>query len=254
MPKGGSERQPATLSVWERFPALKEIPESAFPQHVLIIPDGNRRFARNLNEDSIFGHRKGVEVLQTILRDLRELPIQTVTVWGFSADNWKRPQEEVEGLMFLFEQALKENLPEFMQYHTRFVHLGRNDRLTPSLQETIRNAELETAENKGQTLCLAIGFGGEDQTIRMVEKARLIPFDQPITKEVVERLRDGDGTITPADLIIRTSGEMRISDIGWLNGANTELYSSKKLFPEMTTEDIIDALVDFSKRQRRLGT
>lgn len=253
MEKSGVEGQPVRLSVLERFPALKEIPKSAFPQHVLIIPDGNRRFARSLSEESIFGHRKGVEVLQSILRDLRELPIQTVTVWGFSADNWQRSEEELGALMGLFEQAIKANLPELMQYNTRFVHLGRKDRLPESLQEAIRKAELETTENMGQTLCLAIDFGGMDQEIRMMEKLRMMKEDQPLTREIVEGLRDGDGTIPSADLIIRTSGEMRTSDIGWLNGANTELYFTRKFFPDMTTKDIVDALVDFSRRHRRLG-
>lgn len=241
------------ISIWERYPSLKEIPEDGFPKHVLIIPDGNRRSASKLQRASIFGHKQGIMVLQEILRDLRELPIEIVTIWGFSADNWKREQKEVRSLMVLMDQAIKRNLSALGENGVRFVHLGRKDRISPNLRETIERAERKTAQNSKQTLCLAIDFGGMDQEVRMMEAARRLSPDTQITPELVEALRDGQGIIPPADLLIRTSVEGRTSDIGWLNGANTELYFIEDYFPEIGIGHIVEALVDFSKRQRRMG-
>lgn len=241
------------LTIWERFPQLKEIPQGGFPNHVLIIPDGNRRFAKASLQNVLFGHRQGMEVVTNILRDLRELPIPFVTLWAFSADNWKRPQGEVNGLMMLLEEGVKTHVDELMKNNARVIHLGRKDRIPESLRITIEDAESKTAKNSGQTVCLAIDFGGKDQERRMLEAGRALPPNIPTTDELVEILRDGGGLIPPADLLVRPS-ERRTSDIGWLNGAQTELYFiDDKLFPEISTADIVNAICYFSKRQRRLG-
>lgn len=241
------------LTTWERFPQLKEIPQGGFPNHVLIIPDGNRRFAKASLQNVLFGHRQGMTVVTDILRDLRALPINFVTLWAFSADNWKRPQEEVYGLMMLLERGVKTHVDELMKNNARVIHLGRKDRIPESLRITIEDAESKTAKNSGQTVCLAIDFGGKDQERRMLEAARRIPPGVSLTDELIEQLRDGKGLIPPADLLVRPS-ERRTSDIGWLNGAQTELYFiDKKFFPEISTDDIVDAICYFSTRQRRLG-
>ncbi|MDP3726745.1 MAG: polyprenyl diphosphate synthase [bacterium] len=242
-----------SLTIREKFPQLKEIPQGGFPNHVLIIPDGNRRFAKASLQNVLFGHQQGMEVVTEILRDLRDLPIPFVTLWAFSADNWKRPQEEVGGLMLLLERGLKARTAELMENNVRVIHLGRKDRITEGLLTAIQDTETRTANNTGQSLCLAIDFGGEDQELRMFKAAKMIPPDVPRTYELIHQLRDGGGLIPPADLLVRTS-ERRTSDIGWLNGARTELYFiADKFFPEITTADIIDAICYFSTRQRRLG-
>lgn len=239
-------------TIYERFPQLKEIPQGGFPNHVLIIPDGNRRFAKASLQNVLFGHQKGMAAVVNILRDVRELPISIVTLWAFSADNWKRPQEEVNGLMLLLENGIKAHIGELMENKTRIIHLGRKDRITTSLRATIEGAEIKTAKNSGQTVCLAIDYGGKDQERRMLEAGRRIPPEVPLTDELIEELRDGKGVIPPADLLIRTA-ERRTSDIGWLNGAQTELYFIDELFPEISTADIVAAICYFSTRQRRLG-
>ncbi|HSW98043.1 MAG TPA: undecaprenyl diphosphate synthase family protein, partial [Candidatus Saccharimonadales bacterium] len=104
-----------------------------------------------------------------------------------------------------------------------------------------------------QIICIAVDFGGEDQELRVMEAARNLPKDTSVTKELLWKLRDAHGLIPPADLLIRTAGEKRTSDIGWVNGAPTELYFIEKFFPDVETQDIVDAIVDFSKRERRLG-
>jgi len=239
-------------SVLERFPQLKEIPHEKFPNHVLIIPDGNGRWAKRMNNIPIIGHRQGFKVLKEVLRNLQDLPINTVTIWGFAADNWKRPEKEVAELMKLFEEGLKDIIPDLMKNKSKFIHLGRKDRIPFSLKVAIENAEKISRNNKGKILCLAIDFGGEDQELRIMKAIRNLSKNVDITSGLVKKLRDGQGEIPSADLIIRTSGENRTSDIGWL-GTNSEFYSISKFLPDATMENFAKALVDYSKRERRFG-
>lgn len=239
-------------SVWGRFPELKKIPKEKFPNHVLIIPDGNGRWAQRAKKPTITGHRQGYGVLKKVLEDLRDLSINIVTVWGFAADNWKRPQKEVSDLMSLFERGLKEILKDLQKNNSRFIHLGRKDRISNSLKQLIETVERKTKTNNTRILCLAIDFGGEDQELRMMQAVRYLPKDEKITLDAIKKLRDAHGQIPPADLIIRTSGEKRTSDLGWLE-RNSEFYSISKLLPDAKTEDFVKAIIDYSKRERRFG-
>lgn len=238
----------------KQFPDLTTIPESRFPSHIFIIPDGNGRWAKQHGKFVTEGHKKGFDAAYKILTMLGSIKeIHTVTLWGFSADNWKRSEREIHGLMLLFQQIIKRTLKDLQKRNGRFIHLGRKDRLPQTLVKVIADAEAATATNTGQIVCLAIDFGGEDQEQRMLAKAITKRLVLPIDEDTVWQLRDTGGLIRSADLIIRTSGEIRISDIGWINGAQTELYFTPKYFPDVTVEDIITALVDFSKRERRFG-
>ncbi|MBF8249966.1 MAG: hypothetical protein HW400_567 [Candidatus Levybacteria bacterium] len=239
-------------NIFERFPQLKDIPKERFPNHVLIIPDGNGRWAKRINSVPLMGHRQGFKVLKEVLRNLQDLPIDIVSIWGFAADNWKRPEEEVVGLMKLFEQGLKDLLPDLIKNKSKFIHLGRKDRIPFSLKVALEKVEKATGNNRGKILCLAIDFGGEDQEIRIMQAIRNLPKNIDINSELVKKLRDGQGEILPADLIIRTSGENRTSDIGWL-GTNSEFYSISKLLPDSNIEDFVKAILDYSKRERRFG-
>jgi len=239
-------------SIFDKFPLLKEIPKEKFPNHVLIIPDGNGRWAQINGKPTVVGHAKGYLVLKQVMENLQYMPIKIVTVWGFATDNWKRPKEEIDDLMKLFEQGLKELLPKLLKTNSRFIHLGRKDRIPLSLKKNFEKAEKTTSENKGKLFCLAIDFGGQDQELRIMQSVHKLPQDIEITSEVMEKLRDGKGLIIPADLIIRTSGEQRTSDLGWL-AQNAEFYSIKKLLPQTGIEDFVNAIIDYSKRQRRFG-
>jgi undecaprenyl diphosphate synthase len=238
--------------IFERFPELKTIPAEKFPKHVLIIPDGNGRWAKRINSIPIIGHRQGFKVLKDVLRNLQDLPIDIVSVWGFAADNWKRSETEVGELMKLFEEGINDLLPELIENKSRLIHLGRKDRIPFSLQEAIKKAEKATRNNKGKTLCFAIDFGGEDQEIRIMQEIRKLSPNIIIDSSLVKSLRDGQGEIPAADLIIRTSGENRTSDIGWL-GTNSEFYSISKLLPDAGIGDFAKAIIDYSKRERRFG-
>lgn len=239
-------------SVLDRYPELKKIPKEKFPNHLLIIPDGNGRWAERMNKPPIIGHKKGYKVLKEALETLQDLPINIVTIWGFASDNWKRPKQEIENLMRLFRAAIESNLSSLLKNKSKFIHLGRKDRIPDYLKQTIIKAEQKTADNNRRIFCLAIDFGGEDQVLRMMQKANNLPKNTNITLDIVKNLRDGNGDIPPADLIIRTSGEQRVSDIGWLS-SNAEFYSILKFLPEAQISDFIEAITDYSKRNRRFG-
>ena len=239
-------------SILDKFPKLKSIPPDRFPPHVLIIPDGNGRWASKIHRLPVVGHRKGAEVLKKVLRTLHTLPIKTITVWGFSADNWKRSKEEIAGLMTVFEETISGMREELMEKNIKFIHLGRKDRIPKSLKKVLEDTEQLTKTNNGKKFAAAIDFGGVDQEIRIMRKIQTLSKDTEINLDLLEKLRDSAGEITPADFIIRTSGEKRTSDLGWI-AQNAEFYSIEKLLPDSGIEDFIDALLDYSKRERRFG-
>lgn len=239
-------------NIFEEFPQLKNIPEDKFPEHVLIIPDGNGRWAKRFQKLPSFGHRQGFKVLQKVIRKFEDLPVNILTVWAFSSNNWKRDSKEIESLMKIFDLGLKEALKDLEEKNMRFIHLGRRDRLPDFLRETIDLCEEKTKNNGPKILCIALDYSGQDQEIRMLEKARNLPKNIKIDLEIVKKLRDSEGLIPPADLIIRTSGENRVSDLGWIV-ENSEFYSINKMLPETNFDDFAVALVDYSKRERRFG-
>lgn len=238
-------------SVWEKFPHLKNIPKEKFPNHLLLIPDGNGRWAKLYHKNITDGHRAGAEVIKNIYNDLWQLPIKFITIWGFSADNWSRTKEEADGIMKVIDETLKVMLPSAIERNARIVHIGRKDRIPEFLRKSFENAEEITKKNTQSYLCLAVDFAGMDQEVRMMKKM-VEEKVKDVTPEVIESHRDTGGLVPPADLIIRTSGEKRTSDLGWLS-MNSELSFISKLLPNTGSKDIVDAIVDYAKRERRFG-
>lgn len=240
--------------IFKDFPELAKITEDKFPQHIFIIPDGNRRYASNHGKPIFWGHQKGFRVAIKLLRFFRPLPIQTVTLWGFASDNWKRNKQEINHLMRIYGMIIDNYLEELMENNARFIHLGRKDRIPKTLLEKFNIAEKKTKKNSGQTICLAVDFGGEDQNLRTLEKAINLPKNQTIAdEELLWKLRDSEGLVKSADLLIRPS-ETRTSDVGWINGSHTVLYFlTEKLFPEITEKDFADALIYFANTKRNEG-
>lgn len=247
-------------SIWERYPELRKIPEDRWPRNVFIIPDGNGRWAAAKKLAVQAGHERGTNVIVEAFRDFSELSghIPYVGAWGLSVDNLNRPAEEVDFLMNLFDRTVRRLQPDLQKRGNRFIHIGRKDIFEnhPQVGETIEEVEKETRGNTGQTIYIAIGFSGEDQELRVTQKIAEQVRNNPdihVTKELIDRFKDGEGSISSADLIIRTSGEERLSDVGWIAGKGTELYFTRKLFPNFGTGDFVKALVNFSKRERRFG-
>ncbi len=238
-------------SVWEKFPELKKVSEERFPNHVLLIPDGNGRWAKLARKTVTDGHRAGAEVIKSIYNDLWQLPIKFVTIWGFSDDNWSRTREEADGIMKVIDATLKEMVPDAMEKNGRIVHIGRKDRIPEYLRKHLEDAEKKTSKNTGIVFSLAVDYAGADQELRIFKKMMSDKLKE-ITPELIVKYRDGNGIVPPADLVIRTSGEKRTSDLGWLS-TNSELYFIEKLLPNSGSKDIVDAIIDFSKRERRFG-
>lgn len=246
-------------TIFDRFPELKGIPDDRFPRNVFIIPDGNGRWASLHSLAVSAGHQKGSEVVAKAFDDFNDLRdhVPFIGAWGFSVDNMNRPRQEVDFLMDLFDKSIKKFSQQLIDRNNVFVHIGRKDIFESyPLGETIRNIEEKTKNNNGQVVYIAIGFGGEDQETRMFQeaiyRARIDP-NLVVDRDFISSLRDARGSIPPADLLIRSSGEHRLSDLGWIVGKGTELYFDKKFFPNFTTKDFVKAIVDFSKRERRFG-
>lgn len=256
-----NSNEPSKSSIFDLYPKLQELEdEGKLPKHLAIILDGNRRWARRTlgdNVKAILGHEKGFDRTVEILRRLRELKsIKYITLYAFSTENWTRSKEEVNDLMNLFTTAIPKLLPELKEVNGRFVHLGRKDRIPEKLRESIEKAEGETKNNQGQFICVCIDYGEDDQEIRMMQKALdTLPKGTEITPEIRKKLLDtylADGTeIPPIDLVLRTSGELRMS--GLPNSEYAEFYSIKEPLPELSLGHIVEALIDYTKRERRFG-
>ncbi len=244
-------KQKTEKTVWEKFPELKGIPEEKFPTHLLLIPDGNGRWAKLAHKNITEGHKKGAEVIKNIYNDLWQLPIKFITIWGFSADNWSRTREEADGIMHVIDETLKVLLPQALERNERIIHIGRKDRIPSYLREAFENAEKLTEKNTGTVLSLAVDYAGQDQEVRMFRKM-IEDGVKEITSEIIVKYRDGGGVVPPADLVVRTSGEKRTSDLGWLS-TNSELSFISKLLPNTGSKDIVEAIIDFTKRERRFG-
>ncbi|MFH1186778.1 MAG: polyprenyl diphosphate synthase [Candidatus Levyibacteriota bacterium] len=266
---------------FEHFPRLEGLSNELFPSHLAIIPDGNRRWAKTHKLSALKGHDNGRRKVSELTRHLKELPINILTFWAFSSDNWHRDPREVEGLMKIINAGLMENRDELINDNSRFIHVGRKDRIPEDLRQTLEDLEEDSRANSGRIIVMAIDFGGVDQSVRMLQdymETAVREFSEQqdsdlngesslplkadifvakkrneLTTENIKELYDGQGLISPADLLIRTSGELRTSDVGWLNGKNTELYFTDTHFPEITDRNIEDGILDFSRRKRRMG-
>ncbi len=241
----------SSKSVWDKFPELKNISKEKFPTHLLLIPDGNGRWAKLAHKNITEGHKKGAEVIKNIYNDLWQLPIKYISIWGFSADNWSRTKEEADGIMRVIDETLKVLLPQALERNERIIHIGRKDRIPTYLKKAFDRAEQITSKNTGTVLSLLVDYAGQDQEVRMIKRI----LEEGITKvtpTTLSKYRDGGGVVPPADLVVRTSGEKRTSDLGWLT-INSELAFISKLLPNTGSKDIVEAIIEFTKRERRFG-
>jgi undecaprenyl diphosphate synthase len=218
--------------------------------HLAIIPDGNRRWARTKGLLPWNGHEKAVNNFRGILDWCREDGrIGTLTIWGFSTENWKRDPDEIAKLMDLFEKFLKKEREGFAEHKVRFVHSGRRDRVPPSLGALFKELEAETAQNMGFTMHLAIDYGGRDEVVRAVRRMD----DMGDATEDLIRAHLDHPEIPDIDLIIRTSGEQRTSNFFLWQSCYAEWFFLPKHFPELASKDLDACLGEFTKRDRRFG-
>lgn len=226
---------------------------NALPNHIAIIMDGNGRWARRHRLPRIEGHRAGMKAARRTVEYLAKRGLRFLTLFAFSTENWNRPRREVRGLIRLLEESLDRELPNLRNRDVRLRHLGKLDGLPRQLQEKIHRALKQTSGNQGMTLCLAFNYGGRTEileaTRRIVEKG-IKP--EEIDEDLFGRHLYTAG-LPDVDLVIRTSGELRLSNFLLWQTAYSEFYFSPVLWPDFNEEEIEKALLSFSQRQRRFG-
>lgn len=224
------------------------------PNHIVIIPDGNRRWAREKSWHPWVGHLKAVKNknrIMDIFHESARLGVKYVTLWGFSTENWSRDKEEVTMLFNLFRQGFPEFLKEFKKSGVRFRQIGRRDRIPDDVRKNIERMEKETEENSAFNVVFALDYGGRDELIRAIKKMSPEQIEQ-ISEETISSLLD-TADIPDPDLIIRTSGEKRTSGVMAWQGTYAELYFTNVLFPDFDAEQLRLAVFDYSYRTRRFG-
>lgn len=225
------------------------------PNHIAIIPDGNRRWARARGLHTLEGHKRGFDTVVKLARVARKLGVHTVTIWGFSTENWDRSDEEITYLMRLYGKLVDVYLKEAQKENVRIVHIGRKDRLPKVLVDKIIKAEELTKNNTKHIGNIALDHGGYDDIIRATQnmiKDNLSPNE--ITKETFEKYLDTKGQPYPyVDLLIRTSGEQRTSGLLLWQSAYAETYWEPDHLPDMTPDKLKEAILDYSRRRRRFG-
>lgn len=227
------------------------------PQHIAIIMDGNGRWAKQHTIGRVRGHKKGALAVKTTVRTCREIGIKYLTLFAFSIENWGRPAEEVEALMFLLEEYLTKEISHLQKQGIKLTTIGEIDRLNPSVKEKLLQAKESTVKNDKMILNLALSYGGRDDIIYAVKK---IIQDNNNGKVDINEISTNNfnrylytcGMPDP-DLLIRTSGEYRISNFLLWQIAYTELYFTKVLWPDFTKDDLLRAIVSYQKRERRFG-
>ena len=215
--------------------------------------DGNGRWAQNRGLPRLEGHRAGVERIQVLLETLRSFGVKFVTLYAFSTENWGRPQDEVNGLMDIFSDAIEVQARQLHERNVRIVHLGKTGNMYPELLRTVKNAQALTRDNTGITLNVAFDYGGRDEIIRAV---RHIIRDGLSPDEVDENTfcRYLFTAHSPdPDLIIRTGGEQRISNFLLWQSAYSEFYHTCTLWPDLEPAELQQALESYRNRQRRYG-
>ncbi len=227
------------------------------PQHLAIIMDGNGRWAMRKGLSRIMGHRQGVKAVRKTVKACRELGIKVLTLYAFSKENWNRPQDEVSALMNLLYEYLGRELDEMLKNGIRLNAIGEIDRLPKKVQAKLASAMESTASNKGMILNLALSYGGRAEIAKAARKIAMLCLEGKIKpEEIDEKLfasyLDTAGLPDP-DLIIRTSGEKRLSNFLLFQAAYSELYITDTLWPDFNEEELFKALDDYQRRDRRFG-
>lgn len=231
------------------------------PRHIAIIMDGNGRWAAGRGLPRIAGHRAGVDTVRSIVEECARLEIPYLTLFAFSTENWRRPEDEVGALMVLLDQYLKRELKTLMKNNVRLNTIGRLEDLPGNVRHTLEGVTGSSAGNSGLTLTLALSYSGRDDIVHGMQRIAKDVRDGRLEPEAIDddivtsSLDTGSGTIEipDPDLLIRTSGEMRISNFLLWQIAYSEFYVTEKLWPDFRETDLHAAIETYKKRERRFG-
>lgn len=234
-----------------------KIDGKALPQHIAIIMDGNGRWAKQHTIGRIRGHRKGAQAVRTVVKSCREIGIKHLTLFALSTENLGRPPEEVTALMSLLEEYLSKELKELQKQEIKLTTIGQIDHLSAKVKDKLLEAVASTINNDRMVLTLALGYGGRDEIIfavrKLVEDAKRDKLQvNDIDKDMFGKYLQTSGIPDP-DLLIRTSGEYRISNFLLWQLAYAELYFTDVLWPDFKKEDLLKAIASYQMRERRFG-
>jgi undecaprenyl diphosphate synthase len=236
---------------------MHRLVKEKLPRHLAIIMDGNGRWAEQRLLDRVAGHRQGAESVRTVVRACREIGIPYLTLFAFSAENWSRPQPEVEALMTLLKDYLVTELREMLDNNIRLLAIGDLSRLPKEVVSALNETMKLTAAAAGMTLTLALSYGGRDDIIQAIRRITANSRDGNLTPEDIDEGLFSKylwtASLPDPDLLIRTSGEVRISNFFLWQLAYTEIYVTPNLWPDFKKEDLIQALLSYQDRERRFG-
>ncbi len=220
------------------------------PKHIAIIMDGNGRWAKERGLQRTAGHEEGAKVVREITTHCAKIGVKYLTLYAFSTENWSRPKLEVEFLMKLLEKYLKNELPIYLENNVKFKAIGDITKFSKSLQKRIEEVESKTENCTGLTQVLALNYGSRDEITRAVKK--VVAKNLEITEENINNNLD-TANIPDVDLLIRTSGEVRISNYLLWQSAYAEMFFTQTYWPEFNSSELDDIISDFHKRERRFG-
>ncbi len=247
-PLGAMTAEEAYL--WEKLDLMR------LPRHVAVIMDGNGRWAQKRHLPRIAGHRSGTQSARTTIETCARLKIEALTLYAFSVENWRRPKTEIDFLMALLREYLRKEMPLIQKNEIRMRFLGRLDELPAAVQKDAREAMEKTAGNKGMVLCVALNYGGRAEIVdamnAILSERNGHAAPNKITEEQLSRHLYTDGLPDP-DLLIRTSGEMRVSNFLLWQIAYAEIFVTETLWPDFNRARLLEALLEFQKRERRYG-
>ncbi len=236
---------------------MEEIDKENLPRHIAIIMDGNGRWAKKKLLNRISGHMQGVKAVREVVTACRELGIKVLTLYAFSIENWKRPPDEVKALMALLREYLQKECEEMVRNNIRLNAIGRTEDLPPDVQKTLEETKKKTEHCDGMLLNLALSYGGRSEILHAVQgilsdfqKGRINPEEITIQRFSQYLWTRG---ISDPDLLIRTSGEFRISNFLLWQIAYTELYVTDTLWPDFDRSELVKAISDYQSRERRFG-
>ena len=234
-----------------------EVDLNRLPRHVAIIMDGNGRWAQKKRKPRLFGHKAGATSVQEIVEVSGELGIEFLTLYAFSSENWRRPEQEVSGLMSILKHYLESELPKMQKNGIRLVSIGDQTRLPVAVRKSLQSVIKATENNRKLTLNLALSYGGRDEIVRAVKKIgqRCVNGDldvQSICDDDISQSLDTCGMPDP-DLLIRTGGEARLSNFLLWQLSYAEIYFTRVMWPDFRKDVYLGAIADFQQRQRRFG-
>jgi undecaprenyl diphosphate synthase len=240
----------------EESQLLEKLDLSRLPRHVAVIMDGNGRWAQKRHLPRIAGHRSGTQSARTTIETCARLKIEALTLYAFSVENWRRPKAEIDFLMQLLREYLRKEMPLLQKNNIRMRFLGRIDELPAGVQNDVRDAMEKTAGNKGMVLCVALNYGGRAEIVdamnAILAERNGHGISDNVTEEQLSRHLYTEGLPDP-DLLIRTSGEMRVSNFLLWQIAYAEIFVTETLWPDFNRARLLEALLEFQKRERRYG-